>query len=130
MRNFSTQKIQTSLNIFILFFIVFALLMVKNPVLSFADEDLIYQPVPIALNTSTFVAVTTGTDPCYGFSVIMSDGSSWIMSLSAAGTTPITQPAVGLSWDHLVLPGKTIFYAKGTTSGAYLNIYPGKKRGY
>jgi len=100
----------------------------------FAGVDLIYAPISFTLSTTGDpVAITTGTQPCYGFSVLLSDDSGWYLYLTANGSdtpTEISNNVVGVSWDHLVPPGTTIFYAKAISGTPKLYVFPAKKRNY
>jgi len=100
----------------------------------YAGVDLIYAPVPFTLSTTGDpVAITTGAQPCYGFTVLLSDDTGWYLYLTSDGSdtpTTISDNVAGVSWDHLVLPGTTVFYAKAISGTPKLYLFPAKKRNY
>ncbi len=101
---------------------------------SFAGVDLILTPIPFTLSaTGNPIAITTGTQDCYGFSVILSDDSGWLLYLTADGSdtpTTISDAIRGIWWGHYVPPGTTVFYAKAVSGTPKLTLFPAKKVRY
>ena len=84
----------------------------------------------IALNTSTFTAITVANIPSVGrdLGVVTSNATAWIYSEDSSGTVPITIPAPGaLSFECRKAARGTIivFYAKATAGTPDLSVFVG-----
>lgn len=106
--------------------IVFFILVTAT--IAFCAEDLIKMPVATALNTSTYVAVETGSDTAFGFAVMISDGTGWYMASDVSGTGEqlIDTHLTGLSWGHYVNANTTVFWAKAVSGTPDIVLFPGK----
>jgi hypothetical protein len=95
----------------------------------FADPTTIYTPISTALNASTYTAITTGSQECYGFAILLSDTSiAYYIAVSATGTGEVPIPAgTSISWPDYV-PIKTIvLYAKSASGTPSLILFPAKR---
>ena len=87
---------------------------------------MIKTPVVTALNSSTYTPITLGNDHAYGFSVYISDGSSFYYAVDSSGTGEALVPAASsLFWEHYEKKLTTVMYAKAVTGTPNLILNPG-----
>lgn len=111
--------------------ILFAItLVILVTTVAWGAEDLVKMPVSTTLNTSTYVAVATGTDVAYGFSVFISNGTAWYIASDTSGTgeTLIEDHVPNINWGHYVNANTTVFYAKAFVGTPDIVIFPGKHK--
>lgn len=96
-----------------------------------ALESLINTPITAALNASTYTPITTGTQDCYGFTIMTSDGFAspgFYIATSAAGANETLIPAEvpWLPFTDFAPYNSIIMYAKSVSGTPNLLLFPGK----
>lgn len=107
---------------------IIVVLMLCAIAISSACYALIVPPVSIALNASTYTAITipVTNNRCRPVAVTTSDSTSWFLSYDSAGTTPVTIPAPGtLSIDCITDTSGVIFYAKASAGTPSMSVVIG-----
>lgn len=89
---------------------------------------LIVPPDSIALNASTYTAITIplSNSGCRDVGVTTSDSTAWLLSYDEAGTKPVTIPAPGsLSIECVTDTSGVIFYAKASAGTPTMSVIIG-----
>jgi len=94
-------------------------------------ESLINSPVTTALNASTYVAINSGTQDCYGFILMISTGFASTgfyiaTSVSGANATLIPAEVPWLPFTDFAPFNSTLLYAKAVSGTPNLILIPGK----
>jgi len=88
---------------------------------------MIKTPVVTAINSTTYTPIALGEEQAYGFSVHISDKSSFYYAVDSSGTGEALVPDnASLSWGHYEPENSIIMYAKSVSGSPNLIVNPGK----
>jgi hypothetical protein len=88
---------------------------------------MIKTPIVTALNNTTFVAVTLGTDDAFGFDIICDDSAiGFTIHNVITGGTAAIPAAKTLSFTHYEAAGEIVMYAKAASGSPNLVLIPHK----
>jgi len=88
-------------------------------------------PKPTTLNTSTYTAITSGTQDAYGFSIYISGQNAYgiYIAVDSAGTgeTLLEPGDYWFSWPDFVPYNSTVMYGKAVVGTPGVTFFPAKR---